>query len=125
MARRPERQGTGDGEHVGTANSSSTRWGTAGNNAVRGNNNCDAVTAHDAKSGGDMPRDATSGGSTHHTKHGAAMALSDGNTPCDTSDARTTHNAESRRAGAVDAANGKGGWASAVSPRVLFPSAQL
>ena len=96
MARRPERRGTGEGKHVGTTNGSNTRLGAGVNGAVPGDNSRDGVMAHDAKAGGDMPRDTISGGSTPRTKHGAAMALSDGNAPRATS-------------------------ASTASPRVLFP----
>ena len=100
MARRPERRGTGDGKRFGTTNGSNTRLGTGGNGTVPGDNSRDAVMAHGAKVGGDMPRDTISGGSTPRTKRGAAMARSDGNAPRATS-------------------------ASTASPRVLFPPTKM
>ena len=100
MARRPERRGTGDGKRLRTPNGSNTRLGAGGNGAVPGDNSHDAVMAHDAKVGGDMPRDTISGGSTPRNKRGAAMARSDGNAPRATS-------------------------ASTASPRVLFPPTKL
>jgi hypothetical protein len=86
MARRPERQGTGNGKHVGTSNGSITsRRNTDIHEAVTASSR-DAAMAHDTKVGGNMHRNTTSGGSTPRSGRDAAMARSDGKAPRATND---------------------------------------